>query len=176
LNRVLVIGPGGAGKSVFAARLAERTGLPLLHLDAHYWRPGWIEPSKGEWNATVEQLVAGERWIMDGNYGGTLVRRLAACDTVVFLDASRWLCLWRVIKRRLQHRGRARPDMTPGCNERLSLDFLWWIWTYPSRRKPKILRMLGELRADQTAIILRTSPEIEHFLERCTTPPADQPA
>ncbi len=162
---MLVIGPGGAGKSVFAARLAERTGLPLLHLDALYWRPGWIEPSKEEWGATVERLVAGERWIMDGNYGGTLAQRLAACDTAIFLDASRWLCLWRVIKRRWMHRGRARPDMMPGCNERLSLEFLWWIWTYPSRRKPKILRMLTELGADKTAVILRNQLEAERFLE-----------
>jgi adenylate kinase family enzyme len=165
LNRVLVIGPGGAGKSVFAVRLAERTGLPLLHLDMLYWQPGWVEPTKDEWSAQVERLVAGERWIMDGNYGGTLTRRLAACDTAIFLDASRWLCLWRVIKRRWMHRGRARPNMTPGCDERLSAEFLWWIWTYPSRRRPKILRMLGELRAGQTAVILRGPREIEHFLE-----------
>ena len=78
LRRVLVIGPGGAGKSTFAARLAQRTGLPLIHLDQHYWRAGWVEPSNDEWLAKVDELVASERWIMDGNFGGTMERRLAA--------------------------------------------------------------------------------------------------
>src|SRR4051812_43420428 len=106
MQRVLVIGPGGAGKSTFAVELAQRTGLPLIHLDALYWRPGWVEPAKGEWASTVEGLVATERWLLDGNYGGTMTARLRRCDTVIFLDRSRWLCLWRVIRRRAQYRGR----------------------------------------------------------------------
>lgn len=163
MRRVLVIGSGGAGKSTFAARLAEHTGLPLIHLDRLYWRPGWTEPPGDEWAETVEQLVQRERWIMDGNYGGTLERRLAACDTVVFLDLPRTVCLTRVLRRRIRFRGRARPDMTPGCPERLSWEFIRWIWTYPARRRPKILKRLYELRAGQRAVILRSQRAVEEF-------------
>lgn len=164
MQRILVIGSGGAGKSTFAAQLAQRTGLPLVYLDRHYWRAGWIEPSQDEWLATVDELVAGERWIMDGNFGGTMKRRLAACDTVVFLDVSRWLCLWRVVARRLRHRGVARPDMTPGCHERLDASFLAWIFNYPQRSRPKVLRRLAGLRPDQRAVVLRSGREVEEFL------------
>ena len=164
MQRVLVIGASGAGKSSLATRLGQRTGLPVVHLDREYWQPGWIEPDKASWSETVARLLAQERWILDGNFGVTLERRLAACDTVIFLDLPRHVCLWRVLRRRLRHRGDARPDMAPGCHERLSLHFLWWIWTYPRRRRPGVLRKLQQLRADQTAVVLRSDAEIEKFL------------
>jgi adenylate kinase family enzyme len=165
MNRILVIGSGGAGKSSFARQLAARTGLPLIHLDAHYWRSGWIEPSKTEWALQVEHLVAGERWIMDGNYGGSIERRLAACDTVIFLDLPRWTCLWRVVRRRIQYHGRERPDMKPGCPERLGLDFLWWIFRYPALRRPAIVKRLAALRPDQRVTVLQSAREVHNFFE-----------
>ena len=90
MRKVLVIGSGGAGKSTFASKLSKRTGLPLIHLDSLYWRPGWIETSTAEWDQTIEHLLGRDTWIMDGNYGRTLERRLAACDTVIFLDLPLW--------------------------------------------------------------------------------------
>ena len=169
MKRVLVIGSGGAGKSSFAVQLAEHTGLPLIHLDAEFWKPGWVETPKDEWAAKVEKLVSQERWIMDGNFGGTMERRIAACDTVVFLDISRWVCLWRVIARRVRHHGRARPDMTPGCNEKLDGIFLWWILTYPGQRRRWILRRLTTLRPDQRAVVLDGTRAIDTFLRSVAT-------
>lgn len=163
-QRILIIGSGGAGKSTFAMRWAERTKLPLVHLDALYWREGWIEPAKAEWAARVEQLIAAERWIMDGNFGGTLERRLAACDTVIFLDRSRWLCLWRVLRRRIRYRDKTRPAMAAGCHERLSLRFIGWILGYPEKHRPMILQRLAALRPEQRAFILRTPDAVENFL------------
>lgn len=165
MQRVLVIGAGGAGKSTFAVRLGQRTGLPVVHLDREYWQPGWIEPAPAAWQATIARLVAADRWILDGNFGGTLEQRLAACDTVVFLDPPRLQCLWRVLRRRLQHRAQTRADMAPGCNERLSPDFLWWIWTYRRRRRPALLQRLQALRADQTLVVLRSDAQVEGFLQ-----------
>jgi adenylate kinase family enzyme len=165
MRRVLVIGSGGAGKSTFAARLGARTGLPVIHLDALYWRAGWRETPREEWAARVEELLAGDEWIMDGNYGGTMERRLAACDTVVFLDLPRALCLWRVIKRRAIFRGRARPDMAEGCRERLTWEFARWVWTYRRVRRPGVLKRLGELSEGQRVHVLRSSREVRRFLE-----------
>jgi len=83
---------------------------------------------------------------------------------VVFLDMPRLLCLGRVLCRYVRHRGRSRPDMTSGCPERLSFAFLWWIWTYPSKRRPPILSRLGALSSDQRAVILRSDADIDAFI------------
>src|SRR5262245_11527403 len=106
MQRVLVIGSGGAGKSTFATRLGAATGLPVVHLDARYWRPGWVPTPKQEWTRAIDEISARDAWIMDGNYGGTLDRRLAACDTVLFLDLPRVVCLRRVLWRSLRYWGR----------------------------------------------------------------------
>ncbi len=164
VERVLVVGSGGAGKTTFSLALAERTGLPVVHLDAHFWRPGWVQPSSEEWAEQVDRLAAEPRWIMDGNYGGTMDRRLAACDTVVVLDPPRLLCVWRVVKRRLKHHGATRPDLAPGCPERLTMEFIRWIWSYPQRKRPTILEKLARLRPDQRAIVVRSQADIEAFL------------
>jgi adenylate kinase family enzyme len=130
-----------------------------------YWRAGWVEPPNAEWLRTVQQLLAGERWILDGNYGGTLGARLAACDTVVFLDLPRMVCLRNVIARRLKHLRGGRFDVAPGCPERLTWSFLYWIWTYPARRRSQILGLLSNLRPDQRAVVLRSRSEVSRFLK-----------
>src|SRR6266567_7661330 len=164
MKRVLVIGTGGSGKTSLARRLAHQTGLPLIHLDLLYWRPGWQATPSDEWREIVGRLIAGEKWIADGNYGGTLDLRLEACDTVVFLDLPRILCLWRVLKRQVRHFRQARPELPPSCRERLSWAFLMWIWTYPSRRRGDVLRRLAAVAQRKRVVILRSSPAIDTFL------------
>jgi len=167
MKRVLVIGSGGAGKSTFATRLGEKLGLQVIHLDRVYWRAGWVEPPKDEWRRTVEGLCAGGGWVMDGNYSGTLDVRLAACDTVVFLDLPRTVCLFRIVKRALKYRGTGRPDMAEGCHEQLNKDFLvflLWVWNYPRRSRPKLLERLEEVAGRKQIYRLRSSAEAEEFL------------
>ena len=159
-----MIGSGGAGKSTFARRLGASTGLAVIHLDARYWRAGWEPTPPDEWQEVVRELVAREAWVMDGNYGGTLDARLAACDTVIFLDLPRLVCLWRVVRRWARHRGGTRPDMAPGCNEQISLEFIRWIWGYPTRQRPAILRRLSTLSVGQRAVVLRSAADVERFL------------
>jgi adenylate kinase family enzyme len=82
---------------------------------------------------------------------------------MIFLDMPRLVCMWRVILRWWRHCGRSRPDMTPGCNEQLTVEFLRWIWSYPATRRPGILRRLEGLRPDQRGLVLRSTAEVEAF-------------
>ncbi len=169
-RRIMIIGSGGAGKSTLARQLGERLGLPVIHLDREHWQPGWVEPPRAEWEARVAELVAGERWIIDGNYGGTVGLRLAAADTVIFLDFPRVLCVWRVVQRFLAYRGRSRPDMTPGCPEQLDAEFLRWIWhVFPRKTRPTILNLLTEHGAGKSIHILRTPRQVAALLASMAT-------
>ncbi len=137
MQRVLVIGPCGAGKSTAAVELARRLDLPLHHLDRLHWCEGWVEGSRDELRAALAPILAGERWLIDGNYGGTMAERVERADTVVYLDYPTWLCLWRALRRVWRYRGEARPDMAPGCPERFDWRFLLYILTFrggPRRR------------------------------------------
>lgn len=166
MERVIVIGSGGSGKSTFAAALARKLGIPLVHLDAIHWRAGWQPTPPDEWRERVRALAAEPRWVIDGNYGGTLDVRLERCDTVVFLDMPRWLCLWRVVKRQLRYLGRTRPDMAPGCHERLSWEFVSWVWAYRATSREGILRRLAALDRGQRVVVLGSPAAARRFLER----------
>ncbi|HEX8454049.1 MAG TPA: DNA topology modulation protein [Longimicrobium sp.] len=164
MRRVIVIGSGGAGKSTLARRLGEATGLPVHHLDVLYWKPGWVPTPDAEWDATIAGLAARPAWIMDGNYGRTMDQRLAACDTVVFMDLPRTVCLARVLRRWLRFRGRARPDLDPGCPEQMTWEFARWVWRYPRDRRPGVLRRLAALGPDKRVVHLRSRREADRFL------------
>ena len=166
MRKVLVIGSGGAGKSIFANRLGELLNIEVLHLDKFYWRPGWVETPKADWLRTVNELLRRDSWIMDGNYSGTLDVRLAACDTVVFLDLPRAVCLWRVLKRRIMYGNGRRLDMAEGCPEKFSLAFFSWVWNYSNRSRPKVVKMLKANSQQKNVIWLRSRSEVERFLAR----------
>ncbi len=163
MKKVLVIGSGGAGKSTFARRLGEKTRLEVIHLDKLYWKPNWTETSKDEWQKIVGEIIKGGEWIMDGNFGGTMEMRFAACDTVIFLDFPRTVCVYRALKRWIAYYKTNRPDMTEGCNEKFDLEFLGWIWNFEQTAKPRIENLLEKFQNEKTIIRLESKREVENF-------------
>ncbi|MHA2140363.1 MAG: DNA topology modulation protein [Candidatus Thorarchaeota archaeon] len=166
MKRVLVLGPSGSGKSTFAEILADLLEIPCIHLDTHYWKPNWVETPQEEWFEIVAKLISQDSWVMDGNYSSTLDMRIKRADTAVFLDAPRRVSFWRVFKRRLLHRGQVRPELAPGCYEKIDLDFIKWIWNYPKRSRPVIDRILSENADSKTIIVLKNAEEASEFLTR----------
>ena len=139
--------------------------INVIHLDSLFWKPGWVETPLDEWTELQEDLVQQETWIIDGNYGGTIDIRLAASDTIIFLDLPRTVCLWRVVKRWLQYIGKPRPDMAPGCPEKVDWEFVKWIWSYPDTRRPSILERIDQYRDGRTIIRMRKSSEVRQLLD-----------
>lgn len=168
MKKILIIGSSGAGKSTFSRRLSEITNIEILHLDKLYWKPNWTEPSKEEWKATLEKAMRGEMWIMDGNYSNTLDLRLPACDTVIFLDMPRTVCVYRVLKRVALSYGKTRLDMAENCAEHFDWKFIKWIWDFKNRSKPKMEKLLEQFKYEKTIIRLKSKREVKRFLANCS--------
>lgn len=162
----MIIGCCGAGKSTLARRIHEITQLPLIHLDQHYWKPNWIESEKEEWKSKVAELVQGDTWIIDGNYGGTMDIRMQKADTIVFLDRGKWLCLYRVLKRIYLNYGKTRADMTNGCPERLDFPFLHYVYSYNTKKKPALLERLAKVENKKQVFVLKSDKAVEDFLKK----------
>jgi len=145
--------------------LSELLNINLIHLDAIYWQAGWVKTEEEIWKEKVSSLVKAESWIMDGNFGGTLDVRLNACDTVIFLDMPRLLCLWRVTKRFLTYRNRKRPDMGEGCFEKLDLEFIKWVWGFKNNGRVRILEKLENYSGTKRIIYLKSRKDIESFFK-----------
>lgn len=156
-QRVMVIGSSGSGKSTISRKLAKRYRLPLVHLDHHFWQPGWVQPSDEQWRRQVGDLISEEHWLHDGNYSSTMALRLQRADLVVFLDMSRSRCLWRVLVRFLL----GRQDI-PGCGDRIRWRFLRYIWQFPRRSRPRVLDRLTDF--DGEVVRLRRPREVQRFL------------
>ncbi len=143
-----MIGCAGSGKSTLARALSTNLGLPLVHLDLEYWRPGWIEPSTEEWEARVRELCKTEEWVIDGNYSRTLELRLERADTAIFLDLPTASCLLGIVRRFAHWRGRSRPDMPEGCSEKIDLEFVRYVLAYRRTRRPGMLARLARFDGD----------------------------
>ena len=165
----MIIGSCGAGKSTLARQLHEKNGIELIHLDKEYFAPNWVEPTKEDWSKTVESLIQKPNWIIDGNYGGTMDMRLNTADKIIFLNRSRWLCLYRVIKRIIMNYGKSRPDAAEGCNERFDWNFLVYTFHFNDFKRPKIFDRLSKLPSSKEVIILKSNNDVKQFLQHDIT-------
>lgn len=117
MQRILLIGNAGAGKTTFAKQLAQKLHLPLVHLDKLYWRGDWEHLSRDEFDAILQSELEKPQWIIDGNFNRTIAHRLQYCDTVFYFDFPTITCLAGITKRALTNLGKARPDMGGNCME-----------------------------------------------------------
>ncbi len=146
-RRILVLGSPGSGKSTLAGQLAKTTGLPLTCLDDLYWGPRWDRPEPASFAERVDRVVAGDRWIVDGNYASWLEPRLRRAEAVVLLDLSTPRCLLAVCRRELR---RARGDRAslPAAvradgRRRLDPGFFLRVARFRSKVRPEMLRLLA---------------------------------
>ena len=166
-RRVLVIGMAGSGKSTLSRALSAKTGLPLIQLDVHYWKPGWVEPSEDEWREKQRTLLAGDRWIADGNYYETVDVPLGRADTVVLLETPWWLCAWRAFLRGLRKR---QGEMPPGSEDSAlrRLRDEWWLvgrlWKVRKTEPEQARVAIAKHGSHATVHVLRSKQEIARFL------------
>jgi adenylate kinase family enzyme len=160
-QRILIIGSAGAGKSTLSRKLGELWNLPVVHLDALFWQPGWKPIPRPEFINQVKAEMTKSKWLIDGNYDSTLEMRAEYADLIIFLDFSRSLCLYRACKRAWTYRGTTRPDMGKDCLEKMDWEFMRWIWRFPKDAKPEIVETL--LKTPAKVITLKSPKELDHW-------------
>lgn len=165
MKKIILIGSGGAGKSTLASKLGKKLNIEVFHLDQLFWKPNW-EMTDREYQIEIQNdLIMKPTWIIDGNYGGTLDLRIEAADTIIFLDRSRFVCIYQILKRVKKYNGSSRPDMQDDCPEKLDFDFLKWVWNFPKKQRVSIINMLENISSDKQIITLKNQKQIQEFLE-----------
>lgn len=171
MKRIVIIGCGGSGKTYLARRLAQQLVLPLTHLDAVYYDEQWNPLPADVFAAAQERLVAQPRWIIEGNYAGTLPVRLAAADTVILLDLPARTCLLGLGQRHRRHGAGQEP--TIGVYNRINANFIRYVLRYRRFMLPRVRRMIADRlaagRSDRgpppALVVLRSRRDIRRFLD-----------
>jgi adenylate kinase family enzyme len=172
MQRVLVMGSCGSGKSTFARRLSAITGIPVVSLDALFWKPGWVEPDKAEFRERLADAARQPRWIMDGNYTSYLVElRRDVCDAVIWFDLPRATCMLGIMTRITKSYGRVRPEMAEGCPEKIDFAFFRYVWTFREQQTPKLLAYFRGLRPDQSLIHFTKRAQADRYLRDAVVAP-----
>jgi adenylate kinase family enzyme len=183
VQRISVVGCSASGKSTVARRLSDILGAPHIELDALHWGPDWSAASSDELRARVRRATSADAWIVDGNYQskiGTLVWERA--DTVVWVDPARWKVMWRSLSRTVR-RVVTGQELWSGNREswrglmfwRGGDSILWWAWTSYARVQERYeSAMLDPENQHLVFHRLRTSKEVDHFLETLARVPPDR--
>ncbi|GEM01055.1 Adenylate kinase [Halolactibacillus halophilus] len=134
MQRILILGSPGTGKSTLSRELSHSLQIPIYHLDQLFFEADWVI-NKTKFNKQLHVILKQDRWIIDGNYSSSLPERLIRADVVIYLDYPTPVALLGVIKRYLQYKHTTRPDMAPGCKEQLQPSFLWYVFTFKIKKR-----------------------------------------
>ncbi|HEX8047829.1 AAA family ATPase [Rhizobium sp.] len=165
-DRILVMGCSGGGKSTLSQKIAKRFDLSYVSIDRDVlWLPGWKQRDKMEQRSIIAERILGERWIMDGTNPSTFDIRLPRTDIVIWVRMPRLLCLWGAVSRWLKWVGRTRPEMAPGCPEKIDWEFLQFIWTFEEKFTPRVLAGLVEHGPDVPVLQLTSRRQMRALFD-----------
>ena len=163
-QRIMIIGPSGSGKSTLARALGEKLGLPVIHMDPFYFKPGWEQRPRAETDALAIGAAQGEAWVSEGNNSSTFDTRAERADLIVVLYLGRWRSFWRIIWRTLRYYGRNRPDMAPDCPERFERAFIFdWVLNYDIHSLPKAEALIDRWSGKRAIMRLFSAAKINRF-------------
>lgn len=165
-DRILVIGCSGGGKSTLSQRVAGRFGQVYFSIDRDVlWLPGWQMRDKPEQRRRIEDIIARNRWILDGTNPSTFDIRMPRSDIVIWVRMPRRVNIWGILSRWMKYFGRTRPEMAPGCPEKMDWEFFRFVWTFEEKFAPRVVEALEKHAGDTPVLILKSRGEMRHLLD-----------
>lgn len=161
MNKVIVIGCPGSGKTTFAEKLNKCTGLPLYYLDTIWHKPDKTHISREEFDEKITGIFKTDKWIIDGNYKRTIEMRIKECDTVFLFDLPTDVCIQGAIERI----GKGRYDM-PWIETEFDPEFRKFIEEFPIDTLPYIYELIESYKNSKQIIIFKSRQEADAFIER----------
>ncbi|CNI61364.1 topology modulation protein [Yersinia massiliensis] len=170
LNRIVILGNAGSGKSSLARKLGQKLSSPIVHLDRLFWGPNWTKPVADEFRNKVIEAISDSRWICEGNYSRrTFDLRLPKADLIIWLNTPRLTCLKRVLIRTF--RNEQRPDLPDDCSEKIDLEFLSflrYIWHFDQKYRPLIEAERQAMGPNVPVIYLNSEVQVFDFIKKIT--------
>lgn len=169
MQRILIIGNAGSGKTTFAKQLSQKLGLPLIHLDRLFWNGNWEHISREEFDALLQAELEKPQWIIDGNFNRTLPHRLRYCDQVFFFDLPTWVCLWGITKRLFENYGKTRSDMGGSCPEYFDsqkLEPYRNVLSFNRQHRKDYYKLL-EMATHAKVTVFRNRKQVKEFMDSC---------
>ncbi|MGH3679019.1 MAG: topology modulation protein [Natronosporangium sp.] len=166
MERIAILGCGGSGKSMLARQLGATLDLPVTHLDTVYYDQDWNPLPQEEFAARQEKLVAEPAWIIEGNYASTLPIRLAASDTVIFLDLPALTCLWGILQRRWRYWGGQHREV--GVYDRIRWSFIVYTWRYRRDMAPRVRALINQHATTARVITVTSRRQARRLVNQLT--------
>ncbi len=164
IEKIVIIGSAGAGKSTLARKLDPILNMKAFHLDRLLWEYDWKGKAEFERMELLEKFAfGGKRWIIEGNYLRSSKIHLDTADTIIFLDISPLVCCWHLIRRSCEYYNCPRYDIPSRCTDKITLRRLWKTLTFPFHGRKMIEQTLSHYESKHI-ITLRSTKEVEAFL------------
>ncbi len=164
--KIALIGYSGSGKSSTAEELGKMYNIPVLFMDTVFWRENWQKRDTEKAKKIIYDFMdSNSDWVIDGNYKAFYRReRLEAADMILFFNFNRFNCLWRAFKRWITYRGKTRPSITAGCDEKFDFEFILWIlWEGRTEERRTDYKNICNKYKNKT-IVLKNQSQLDEFL------------
>ena len=151
MNRICIIGGSGTGKTTLANNLGKQLNLPVYHIDGINYLSDWTVRNEEERDKIILEKVAEDKWIIDGTYRSTLQQRLERSDYIIYLDYSSFAQVRGILGRFIKGHGKEKQEI-PGCEERMSWEFFWWVVNWRKNKRKTIIEILKNVNQEKVHI------------------------
>lgn len=168
MERIWITGSSGSGKTTLANIIGKKLNIPVYHNDKIFWEKNWqIRPTNEQIEIT-KRISESDEWIYEGNRFNDCRKdgRYNRCDTIIFLNINRFICLYRFLRRHYKYRGKVRPDISDGCIEKIDIDIVKYIlFDYPKKDYERRKLFTQGTKVGKKVIIFNGKKSIKNWLE-----------